>query len=326
MLSRRSLLSTGLTFLGTSLVAPALARAAAAPLDTLTLAGPPAPPSLYLAHLARQERLAPFAKSVRFEQWKSPDQLRAGVISGEYHVAATPVNVAATLYRKGVPVRLLDVTVWGILSILSTDPEIKSIADLKGRELAVPFRGDMPDIVLQVLLLKAGTDVKLTYVGTPFEGLQLFMARRVASILLPEPVSTAAQMRGKSIGLEVRRAINVQEAWAASFGGSGQIPQAGTLVQAKLAAERPELIAAVKAGEQAAIEWIASNGPSAARLGAELFQLDAEIVQRSLQTTPLKWRSAREARAEIERFYATLAEIDAALIGGGLPDEQFYLG
>ena len=89
------------------------------------------------------------AKTVRFEQWKSPDQLRAGALSGSYHVAATPVNVAANLYNKGAPIRLLDVTVWGVLSIVTTDAGITSIADLKGREIAVPFRGDVPDIVLR---------------------------------------------------------------------------------------------------------------------------------------------------------------------------------
>lgn len=326
MLSRRTLMSTGLSALAAGLARPAWA----APLDTLVLAGPPAPPSLYLAHMARQEALQPFAKTVRFESWKSPDQLRAGVLSGNYQVAATPVNVAAMLHRKGVPVRLLDVTVWGILSILSTDPGIGSIADLKGRELAVPFRGDMPDLVLTVLLHRAGLvpgrDVRITYVGTPFEGVQLFIARRVASVLLPEPASTAALMRGRALGLAPRRAIDLQEAWAKLVGGSGRIPQAGTLVQAKLAAERPELVAALRQGAQAAIAWIGASRADAARLGAELFGLDAEIVLQSLKSTPLAWRSAHEARGEIERFYSTLAEIDPAVIGGGLPDGTFYLG
>lgn len=330
MLSRRRLMSAGLSGLFAAVAAPARARAAAPPLDNLVLAGPPAPPSLYLAHLARQPTLAPFARSVRFVPWKSPDQLRAGVIAGDYHVAATPVNVAATLYRKGVPIRLLDVTVWGILSILSTEEGIRSVSDLKGRELAVPFRGDMPDLVLQALLrkagLKPGIDVKLSYVGSPFEGIQLFVARRVASVLLPEPASTAALLRGRSVGLAARRAVDLQQAWAAAFGGSGRIPQAGTLVQAKLAAERPDLLAAITAGEREAIAWITANRPSASRLGAELFGLDSEIILQSLRTTPLAWRSAREARAEIDRFYAILAEIDPALIGGGLPDERFYLG
>lgn len=328
MLTRRHLLQASAATLAASLAPRDAARAA--PLDQLVLTGPPAPPTLYLARLAQQDTLAAHARSVRFEQWKSPDQLRAGIVSGTYHVAATPVNVAANLYRKGVGVRLLDVTVWGILSVITTEDGIASLADLKGREIAVPFRGDMPDIVLGVLLRKLGLtpgkDVTVTYVGSPFEGMQLLMARRVGTVLLPEPASTAAMMRGAAGGLPVRRAIDVQESWAKLMGGPARFPQAGTIVQAKLVEERPELVKAVAGGIKTAVEWIVANPGSAARLGAEEFKLDAEIVQRSLAATKMEAVPAAAARPAIERFFSVLAEVDPATIGGGLPDAKFYLG
>jgi NitT/TauT family transport system substrate-binding protein len=300
------------------------------PLDQLVLAGPPAPPTLYLAHLAQQEALATQVRSVRFEQWKSPDQLRAGILSGTYHVAATPVNVAANLYRKGVSVRLLDVTVWGILSVLTTEDAISSLADLKGRDIAVPFRGDMPDIVLGVLLRKLGLvpgkDVRIIYVGSPFEGMQLLIARRINTVLLPEPASTAALMRGAGAGLPIRRAVDVQEAWAQINGGPARFPQAGTIVQAQLADDRPELITALAGGIKTAVDWIAANPASAARLGADEFKLNPEIVARSLAATKMEAVPAKNARPAIEKFFGVLADVNAALIGGGLPDADFYLG
>lgn len=330
MLTRRHVLATSAAALAAGLVPRGSTQAAPPPLDQLVMTGPPAPPTLYLAHLARQETLAAHARAVRFEQWKSPDQLRAGILSGAYQVAATPVNVAANLYRKGVAIRLLDVTVWGILSVLTTEDGIASIADLKGREIAVPFRGDVPDIVLRALLRKAGLvpgrDVTVTYVGTPIEGMQLLVARRVGTVLLPEPAATAALVRGGAVGLPVRKAIDVQQAWGRAMGGPARFPQAGTIVQAKLADERPELVRALAGGIKGAVDWIAANPGSAARLGADEFKLDAAIVQRSLAATRMEAVSAKAARPALERFFAVLAESDPATIGGGLPDAKFYLG
>ena len=307
---------------------PALAEPA--PPHRLAMAWPPAPPSLILTRVAAHEALRAHAKTIRFEQWKSPDQLRAGVLSGTYQVAATPVNVAANLYNKGAAIRLLDVTVWGILSIVTTEDGIASIVDLKGREIAVPFRGDVPDIVLRVLLRKAGlnpgSDVKITYVGTPIEGMQLLVARSVSTALLPEPATTAALIRGKGIGLALRKAVDVQDAWGKAMGGPSRFPQAGTLIQAKLADERPQLVKALGAAGHEAVAWIKNNGPGAARAGAEQFRLDAEIILQSLKATQLEWRSAGAAKAEIERFFGILAEFEPAAIGGKLPDERLYLG
>lgn len=330
MLTRRQLLAASAAAAAATYAPGARAQSGSPVLDQLVLTGPPAPPTLYLAHLAQQQTLSAYARSVRFEQWKSPDQLRAGIISGSYHVAATPVNVAANLYRKGVPVRLLDVTVWGILSVLTTDDAITSLADLKGREIGVPFRGDMPDIVLGVLLRKLGLvpgkDVKITYVGSSFEGMQLLIARRINTALLPEPASTAALTRAAGAGLQIRRAVDVQEAWAQIMGGPPRFPQAGTIVQAKLADNHPALVKALGSGIKSAVEWLGANAASAAKLGAEEFKLDPEIVARSLTATKMEAVSAQTARPEIEKFFGILAEVDAAVIGGGLPDANFYLG
>ena len=49
-----------------------------------------------------------------------------------------PINVAANLYNKNVDLQLLNVSIWGNYGIVSSDIKIKSIKDLKGKQLAVP--------------------------------------------------------------------------------------------------------------------------------------------------------------------------------------------
>jgi NitT/TauT family transport system substrate-binding protein len=71
---------------------------------------------------------------------------------------AMPSNVAANLYNRGVKLRLINVATWGVLWLVSRDPNLKTLADFKGKEVVMPFRADMPDIVFQTLLAKAGLD------------------------------------------------------------------------------------------------------------------------------------------------------------------------
>jgi NitT/TauT family transport system substrate-binding protein len=87
------------------------------------------------------------ADVVEFQPWKDPDQLRVLAMDGRADFVAMPTNVAANLYNRGVALQLLNVSTWGVLWMVSRDAGLKTLADFKGKEIAMPFRADMPDIV-----------------------------------------------------------------------------------------------------------------------------------------------------------------------------------
>ena len=74
----------------------------------LRLAGPMATVSFPLMRLVDSGALAGLAEQVEFVAWTNPDQLRALVLGGEVDFVAAPSNVAANLYNRGAPLRLLD--------------------------------------------------------------------------------------------------------------------------------------------------------------------------------------------------------------------------
>ena len=131
---------------------PGWGVARARPRATLTLAGPGAVVSYPLMHMAATGALAGQADSVRFRLWQSADQLRALLVNGEVDFSATPSTLPALLRNRGLPVRLLNISVWGILWLVSRDASITSFEDLAGRELAVPFQRDLPAVLLDTLL------------------------------------------------------------------------------------------------------------------------------------------------------------------------------
>ncbi len=330
--SRRAALRTGLSAVAALALPPALLlpRRARAVEDALTIHGMPATPSLMLAHLVESGALEGAVGRVDFRIWRTPDEMRAGVASGSMSVTATPSYAAANMYNRGLPVRLLNVMTWGLLYVVSRDPSVNGFADLAGKSVALPFKNDMPDLVFRHVAAKSGMDLakdmNAQYVATPMEAIQLLLAGRVDAALTSEPAATAAVMRGLKGGVEVRRAVDLQQEWARVTGRSARIPQAGLAVTAKVAEERPELVAALQSGIGRARDWVANNPSSAARMGAAYMDLKAPIIERAIATSNLAATPAAEARDELEFLFATLAEDNPAIIGGKLPDGAFYLG
>ncbi|PIE16927.1 MAG: hypothetical protein CSA68_00320 [Rhodobacterales bacterium] len=298
-----------------------------AELDVLGLAGPPAPPTLYLSHMMRQPKVKALAKSVKFQQWRSPDMLIAMMTNGQVQVAATPSNTAAILYNKGVKIKLLDITTWGVLHLLTRRDDIKGLPDLKGKKLLSFFRGGMPDIVTQYLGMKQGIDitkeVDVSYASTPMEALQMFLSGKAETVVLPEPAVSAAQIKSKMVGQPVNT-LNLQQVWE-EVTGRGRMPQAGTLVQSEWAEKNPERLAQIKESIGSSIEWMNTMKDEAAKLGSQEFGLPAPIVRKSLDKVHMERVSAAEAREDIEFFFNALSELSPKLIGGKMPDAGFYL-
>jgi len=298
-----------------------------AELDVLGLAGPPAPPTLYLSHMMSQPKVMAMAKSVKFQQWRSPDMLIAMMTNAQVQVAATPSNTAAILYNKGVKIKLLDITTWGVLHLITRRDDIKGLPDLKGKKVMSFFRGGMPDIVTKYLGMKQGIDigkeVEMTYASTPMEALQMFLGGKAETIILPEPAVTAAMLKSKMVGQPLN-SFSLQDVWE-EVTGRGRMPQAGTLVQSEWADKNPERLAQVKESIASSIEWMNTMKDEAAALGSKEFGLPAPIVRKSLENVHMERVSAAEAREDLEFFYSALSELSPKLIGGKLPDADFYL-
>ena len=194
--------------------------------------------------------------------------------------------------------------------------------------MLVPFRGDMPDRVFQVLLRSHGMtldDVRIEYVATPLEAAQLLLAGRAAAAVLQEPAATASIMRGMANAIGVRRAIDLQQEFALATGRGADIPMAVLILRDNLRARAAGLPHRLFAEVRAATAWVNNNPASAAQLGEDYMGLRKPVLERSIPFMNLTVRSPAEARDHLEFFYSLLAGESAALLGGHLPDEGFYL-
>ena len=297
-------------------------------LNRISIGGSPIVITILMAYLAKQSQLQEAVKEIDFRIWKNHDQLRADAVSGTLQVSATPTSLAANLYQKGVGIKLLNVLVWGILYVFSTNQTVNTWEDLKGKTILVPFRGGLPSQLFTFLAkankLNPQTDIKIEYTTDFAQTVQLLLAGKGDIALLSEPAGTGAEIRGQQQNLQVRRILNLQEEWGRVTKRKPRIPQAGTLALTSIIEQHPDVIQVIQTELKSAVDWVKQNPDDAAQLGAENLGLKAPIVKNSLQYTPLEMVSAAEAKEELEFWFERLIEQNPKFLGGKLPDDGFY--
>jgi NitT/TauT family transport system substrate-binding protein len=327
------------TLLGAAWLAGAAAAAGVRPARAvprraqLALTGPAASVSNGLIQALDSGAFGALADRVTFEPWRDPDQLRALVLGGRADVAAMPTNVAANLYNRGAPLALVTVATWGVLWVVSRDPAAKTLTDLRGRELAIPFRGDMPDIVFGLLAERQGMDVrrdlKVRYVATPMDAMQLLLMRQVEHALLPEPAVSMALRKVRSLPLNIvapalHRAVDLQQEWGRLLQRPPRIPQAGLAVVGALREDRAAVAAVQRIYADAVADCQRDPGACAERVARRNELLRADAVADAISVAPDRPVPAAQARAELEFFFGELLARQPGLIGGRLPDAGFY--
>ena len=300
-------------------------------LDTVVIQGAPSPPSLALVRVAEQGVPEGLARAARFQLWSTADEMRARITSGQAHFSGLPINVAATLYNRGLEVQLLSIYIWGILYLVTRDPALASLEDLRGQTVLIPFRGDLPDILTQYLLrhqglrLAADGDVHPSYLSAAPEAAQLLAAGRATHAVLSEPSATLAILKARENGLSLHRALDYAQLWAAATGGPARLPMAGVVVAPGLARSHPELVAWFQAAHRQAVSWVQAQPEEATRLGAGYIQaIPPAAMLGSMPYIQFAFEEALAAREEIEFFLSEMHSLAPELVGGRLPPEGFY--
>ncbi len=302
-------------------------------LEKLVLSGPVASVSHPLVHMVQTGALNDIAKKVEFRLWKNPDELRALTLKGRANFIAVPSNVGTNLYNKGVDIKLLNISVWGILGMITRDKTLKTLADFKGKEIAMPFRADMPDILFEEIVKAQGMDpkkdFKLKYMSSPFDAMQSLILRQVDHALLSEPaISIALRKTGsfplKLIAPDLYRSTDLQVEWGKTFKVEAKVPQAGMAVLGDMGKNK-HIVDRFNEEYKKSLAWYKANPKKAGELVVKYIpMLDAVGVADSIKYVQLDAIKAKDAKKDLEFFFGMLKKNNPKTIGGKLPDDKFY--
>ncbi len=299
----------------------------------LVFAGPFASVSHPMIHMIESGALKDISENIEFRLWKNPDELRALTINGEVDFIALPTNVGANLYNKDVDIKLLNVSIWGILGMVTRDKNLKTLADFKGKEIVMPFRSDMPDIVFEQICKKQGLDpkkdFKLRYVASPIDAMQMLVMRRVDHALLAEPAISIALRKTKSFPIklvapDLYRGDMLEKQWGEVYKVEGKIPEAGVAFLGDTKGKE-KLIKRFLQEYEKSLQWYQKNPTEAGEMIVKtLPMLEAKGLADSISYVQMQSVSAKDAQKDLEFFFGVLKENNPKVIGGKLPDDGFY--
>ena len=303
--------------------------------DKIVFAVPFAPVSYPIMKMMEDSVFNIAGKETELVLWKTPDQLRALVAGKQADFFAVPSNVGAMFYNKGIDIKLLNISIWRAIWMVSTDSTKKTLADFKGEEIVMPFKGDMPYIVFMEVAKKQGLDPEkdfnLSYVASPMDAAQKMITRRADHALLIDPAVSTVIEKSRSgitsvIAPDIYRSVDLQNEWGRLFGTDNELPFAGIVAGDKVVKDSAAVELFNKEYKKNA-DWCMANPEATAKMVVKYVpQLNEVGVTEAMKHVTLKAVSAKDAKESLEAFFTILKTSKPALVGGQLPDSSFYYG
>lgn len=283
---------------------------------------PTAPPAMPILRMIETNALGDNI-TIQPEIWSDPETLIAMVQDETFDFFAYPLTLVSTLYNKGMDVRLMNVNTWGVNYFVTSDPEFKTWADLKGETIYIPLQASPPDALTQYFLdeagLVVGEDVTLTY-ASPAEVAALVSSGEAEYATMFEPQVTMALMNNP----DLRIALDIEAEWKRVNGTENIVPNAGFGTTQRVIDEYPDLIGQFNEAYEEALTWCNENPEEVGKLAEKYLGLPAGVITKAMPTMGLKYKTAIDADAELDAFYEMLYEFEPKMIGGKLPDNGMY--
>jgi NitT/TauT family transport system substrate-binding protein len=290
----------------------------------------PVPPAIMLAHVAQNPEVTDAFGQVDFAVWPNTDAMKTDLAEGKVDLCVIPTNTATGLFNQGRLIRLLGVTLWGILHVLTNTPDCRTWPDLKGRRIAIPFKGNMPDTIFRILAEKNGfqpdRDFDLTYQPNHVAARNALLQGDADAVCLPEPVASSTLFEAQRQNKEISRMLNLQQEWARAFAGPPRYAQAGPIISARIADQRPDAIPILKTAIETALAFMKDKPNDAGLLGEPLLGgLPADVIAEALQMVEHRAGWFPETRDDVNDFLQKLMDVSSDLVYGGVPVEDFFV-
>jgi NitT/TauT family transport system substrate-binding protein len=249
--------------------------------------------------------------SISFEE-RTPDAYTAQFNSGEFQLGGSASLITVGLADlRGVKVTYLFnlFDYWG--AVVTSRPEIKSLKDLEGKDLAAA-KGTTNYVMFDWFARQLGADSsKFAVVNTATPGLVGYaIADRASAVQLWEPAYTA--LLAKKPGIRTLD-LRIGESWN-KFAGSRNIPYLGVAAHIDWVEKHKPLVPKLLAAYKEAADWVIANPDPAAKLispkGNPEDQKAISDLIRANDRLGLNVRWAGDVKKEIQSVYAAARAIN----------------
>ena len=307
---------------------PTAAPEAEAPVTTFRIAGLKGPTTMGMVKLMSDAEAGETHQDYQVTMYGAADEVVPLLVKGDIDLAAIPANLAANLYNQTEgKVQVAAINTLGVLYVVTTGDDVKSVEDLKGKTVYSTGKGTTPEYVLNYILKENGIDpekdLTVEYKSEATEVAAALQAADEGAIaVLPQPYVTAAQSQIE--GLNV--ALNLTEEW-------NKVSTVSDLVTGVLVASTEFIEQNEAAFEeflkdyQASIEWVNSNTADAAELVANYgIVAKAPLAQKALPACNITYVDGAEMKTKLSGYLQVLFDQNPKAVGGAMPGDDFYYG
>lgn len=301
---------------------------AEAPVTTFRIAGLKGPTTMGMVKLMSDAEAGETHQDYQVTMYGAADEVVPLLVKGDIDLAAIPANLAANLYNQTEgKVQVAAINTLGVLYVVTTGDDVKSVEDLKGKTVYSTGKGTTPEYVLNYILKENGIDpekdLTVEYKSEATEVAAALQAADEGAIaVLPQPYVTAAQSQIE--GLNV--ALNLTEEWNKVSTDSDLVT--GVLVASTEFIEQNEAaFEEFLKDYQASIEWVNSNTADAAELVANYgIVAKAPLVQKALPACNITYVDGAEMKTKLSGYLQVLFDQNPKAVGGAMPGDDFYYG
>ena len=258
--------------------------------------------------------------------YNEPIQVRKLMLENEVDFAVLPTTMGAILYNKGVPFQIAAVPVWGTLYLFGNDTSIQCWDDLKGKRIHLMAKGMTPDVLFKHLLIRnkidPDKDITLDYsFPTHIDLANAVAAGQVNLAVISEPLVSLVIQKNKM----VHPIFDLNEEWQKVY---KDIPVASTafMVKNEFAKNNKVLLNQILKSYKRSDKWVNENPKEAAQLIVKYGILsDTKVALSSIPRSNMKFLLAFPLKNQISEYLKIFYEMNPDIIGGKVPDDNFYL-
>lgn len=258
-----------------------------------------------------------------FEMFTEGSEIVPLMVKGEIDIALIPANLAATLYQKTEGgIEVIGINTLGVLDVVApASIEISSFADLAGKTIYMTGKGTTPESAVRYLTEKYSMeDLDIEFQSEATAVVSALTANPDAVAILPQPFATVAKVQNE--GMEIK--LSLTDAWNEVSDDGSSLVTGVTVVRKAFAEEHSARLAQFIDESADSVAFVNANVEEAASLVESLDIVKAAVGKQAIPRCNLVSITGEEMQEKLSGYLNALYEFDPSLVGGQLPDAEFY--
>jgi len=290
------------------------------PVDTIRIGVLDGPSVVSFIQLIDQQ---PIIKGKRTEIIikSEPQQIQTLMMQGKLDFAILPTLMAANLYNKGVPYRMVACPIWGTLYVL-TNTSARNLSGLRNQSVSVFGQSSTADVLLQRMIQKELIpNVIIDYkLSTNTDIAQALKLKKIKFAVVSEPLVSKLLAQDSSIHILTK--LTCEEFLLNS--DRNVFVQTAFLVSSRFIKDNAQLIAPVCKAYASSCNFTNNQPEKVAKLMVlHKISPTVDIAKQSIPLCNIHYVGAFAVKEEMESYLKIFYKFNPKSVGGKIPYNEF---